>query len=235
MVSLIIDLVQEWRRLDERIAAVSAEIEALAEAGRRLRAPDDRAGGWPDHLKRRGGGDRQRHRLQAGTRLRGLAGARAEAGVDRGPHDPGQDLQTWQQIHENTVRAGRARRPGAAAEHSNAWSVALDRAGIEACCTATCSAMRSPTSSPASPGLYSRRGALTQRDGSPPMQHDKGSLRSTKGIPATPPPPSARLMGERAKVAPRGWLHVISLTSNIRGRPSSLELNSFPAKACEME
>jgi hypothetical protein len=31
MVGLIADLAQDWRRLDERIAAVSAEIEALAE------------------------------------------------------------------------------------------------------------------------------------------------------------------------------------------------------------
>ncbi len=31
MIGLIADLAQEWRRLDERIAAVSAEIEALAE------------------------------------------------------------------------------------------------------------------------------------------------------------------------------------------------------------
>ena len=29
MVGLIADLAQDWRRLDERIAAVSAEIEAL--------------------------------------------------------------------------------------------------------------------------------------------------------------------------------------------------------------
>jgi hypothetical protein len=31
MVGLIADLTQDWRRLDERVAAVSAEIEALAE------------------------------------------------------------------------------------------------------------------------------------------------------------------------------------------------------------
>src|SRR6516164_4255166 len=30
MISLISELIQDWRRLDERIAAVSAEIEALA-------------------------------------------------------------------------------------------------------------------------------------------------------------------------------------------------------------
>ena len=39
IVSLVADLAQDWRRLDERIAAVSAEIEALAQqddSGQRL-------------------------------------------------------------------------------------------------------------------------------------------------------------------------------------------------------
>src|SRR5262244_2137261 len=40
MVGLIADLAADWRRLDERIAAVSADIEALAE---QLPAPDDGA------------------------------------------------------------------------------------------------------------------------------------------------------------------------------------------------
>ena len=49
------------------------------------------------------------------------------------------------------------------------------------------------------------------------MPRDEGSLRSTKGIPATPPPPpSLASLGERAKVAPRGWLHVIFLTEGDR-------------------
>ena len=43
---------------------------------------DDGAWGGADHLERRGGGDRQRRRLHAGTRLRCLAGSRTEAGVD---------------------------------------------------------------------------------------------------------------------------------------------------------
>jgi hypothetical protein len=43
-------------------------------------------------------------------------------------------------------------------------------------------------------------------------------------------------LGERATVAPRGWLHVISLTSNIRREtPSSLGSTASPAKACEMD
>ena len=66
MVRLIADLAQDWRRLDERIATVSAEIEALAQQ-------DDGCQRF---------GDRQWRRLQARTRLRRLAGARAKAGVD---------------------------------------------------------------------------------------------------------------------------------------------------------
>ena len=49
------------------------------------------------------------------------------------------------------------------------------------------------------------------------MQHDKGSLRFTKEMPATPlRNHHSASLGERATVAPRGWLHVIRLTSNIR-------------------
>src|SRR4029453_12051419 len=36
MINLIGELVQDWRRLDERIASVSTEIEALAKPGREL-------------------------------------------------------------------------------------------------------------------------------------------------------------------------------------------------------
>jgi hypothetical protein len=41
IVSLIADLAQDWRRLDERIAAVSAEIEALAEQDESCHAGGD--------------------------------------------------------------------------------------------------------------------------------------------------------------------------------------------------
>ena len=42
---------------------------------------------------------------------RRLAGAHTEAGVDGGPHHPGQDIQARQQVREDSVRAGRTRRP----------------------------------------------------------------------------------------------------------------------------
>jgi hypothetical protein len=44
----------------------------------------------------------------------------------------GQDLQTRQHVSEDAVRAGCSRRAGTPAECRDAWSVALDRPGIEA-------------------------------------------------------------------------------------------------------
>jgi transposase len=66
MVPLIVDLAEDWRRLDDRIATVSAEIEMLAEAGRSLPTSDDGAGYRTNRLERCRGGDRQWHRLQPG-------------------------------------------------------------------------------------------------------------------------------------------------------------------------
>jgi hypothetical protein len=57
-------------------------------------------------------------------------------------------------------------------------------------------------SSPASSGRFSPEVRPTSR-GLRQMPRDKGSLRSSKGIPAPPPPPSLASLGERAKVAPR--------------------------------
>ena len=58
MARVIEDLAGDWRRLDERIEGLSAEIEALARAGLRLRAADERARHRADHLQRDGGRDR---------------------------------------------------------------------------------------------------------------------------------------------------------------------------------
>src|SRR6266705_6480925 len=67
--------------------------------------------------------------------------------------------------------------------------------------TATCWRSRSPTSSPASPGPFSPEAAPISR-GPPPMPCDKGSLGSTKGIPATPLRPHR----SPAVVSERRWL-----------------------------
>jgi transposase len=182
MVGLIADLAQDWRRLDERIAAVSTEIEALAEQDDSCQRLMTVPGVGPIISSAVVAAIGNGTGIQAGPRLWRLAGARAEAGVDGGSHNPGQDLQARQQVPENTVRAGRARRSRAAAERSDAGFVALGRASFKNGWTATCWRSRSPTSSPASPGRFARAVAPINRGS--PMQHDKGSLRFTKEMPA---------------------------------------------------
>ena len=97
MVRLIADLSEDWRRLDERIEAVSAEIETPRRERWQLPTLDDGSGCRPDHLQRRGGGDRQWRRLPSGPRFWRLARSGAEAGVDRRSHQARQDLQARQQ------------------------------------------------------------------------------------------------------------------------------------------
>src|SRR5262249_20013860 len=104
IVNLIGELVQDWRRLDERITAVSADIESLVEQDEACQRVMTVPGVGPIISSCLGGGDRQWRRVHAGTRLRRVAGTRTKAGVDRGSHDPGQDLQARQQISTDTVR-----------------------------------------------------------------------------------------------------------------------------------
>jgi transposase len=92
MVRVIEDLAGDWSRLDERIEGLSCEIETLArrDAGceRLMSVPgigrSSPARGW------------QRSALEMRSqrpRLRRLVGARSEADLDRGPHDPRQDIE----------------------------------------------------------------------------------------------------------------------------------------------
>ena len=131
IVRLIIDLAEDWRRLDNRIATVSAEIEALAEQD----GPCQRLMTVP------GIGPIISSAVVAAivmvaassrgaTSVLGLA--RPKTGVDRRSNDPRQDLQTRQQVPENAVRTGCPRHPGTTAGSCDARPMALDRAGIEA-------------------------------------------------------------------------------------------------------
>ena len=132
MVRVIEDLAGDWRRLDERIEGLSSEIEALARAGLRLRAADERARHRADHLQRDGGRDRRWRCVLQRPRLRRLAGARPKTDVDRGPHDPGQDIQARQSLPARSVRAGGMGRADQAEELGAPRAQALDRGGQEA-------------------------------------------------------------------------------------------------------
>src|SRR6516225_1148243 len=80
MVRVIEELASDWRRLDERIKGLSGEIEELAkrDAGCERACPaSDRSS------SRHGRRDRNRRGVLQGSRLRRLAGTRAQAGLDR--------------------------------------------------------------------------------------------------------------------------------------------------------
>jgi transposase len=124
-------LTQDWRRLDQRIAGVSAEIEALAEQ------------------------DVSCQRLMTVPGVGPIISSAVVAAIgnDAG-FKQGRDFGAWLGLvpkqestgdrtilgkvskrgntYPRAVRAGRARRPGTAAACGDAGFVALDRAGIEA-------------------------------------------------------------------------------------------------------
>jgi transposase len=107
MVHLIEGLAGDWRRLDERIEALSGEIDSLArqDAGceRLMSVP----GIGSDYLQRDGGGGRRRGCVRQGPRLRSLAGAGPEADLHGVSHDPGQDIQARQSLPARAVRSSR--------------------------------------------------------------------------------------------------------------------------------
>src|ERR1700682_917591 len=181
MIGLIADLAQDWRRLDERIAAVSAKIEALAKQ------------------------DVSVQRLMTVPGVGPIISSAVVAAIGNGTgFKQGRDFGAWLGLvpkQESTgdrtilgkifkrgnkylrtlfVQAAHVvleRRPSAAMRGLWPW---VEQNG----CTATCWRSRSPTSSPASPGRFSRAVAPINRGS--PMQHDKGWLRFTKEMPAPP-------------------------------------------------
>src|SRR5262245_4863602 len=70
MVHIIEDLAGDWRRLDERIDAVSTEIEELVHADEGAQVADERAWHRPAHLQRHGGRHRQGRCLWQKSRFR---------------------------------------------------------------------------------------------------------------------------------------------------------------------
>jgi transposase len=150
IVRLIADLAEDWRQLDERIAAVSAEIEALAAQDEHCQRLMSVPGVGPIISSAvvaaigTGAGFRQGRDFgawlglvpkQESTGDRTILGkiskhgnkAGAEAGIDRRSHHPGQDLQTRQQVPADAFRPGGSRRSGAPAAWGKARPVALDR------------------------------------------------------------------------------------------------------------
>ncbi len=190
MVGLIADLAQDWRRLDERIAAVSAEIEALARQ-------DDSC-----------------QRLMTLPGVGPIISSAVVAAIGNGNgFKQGRDFGAWLGLVRCSCRPPTSSWRGGRVRRCAVCGRGLSRHPSGS--IATCWRSRSPISSLVSPGQFSPAVEPTSR-GSPPMPN-KGSLGFTKGMAAIPPPPSLTTLGERATVAPRGWLHVIPLTATEDG------------------
>jgi transposase len=184
MVSLIADLMQDWRRLDERIETMSTEIEALALQD----------GGC--------------QRLMIVPGVGPIISSAMVAAIGNGAgFKQGRDFSAWLGLVPKQESTGDRTILGKISKRGNKYvrtlfvqaaQVVLVRRRAQQCkvcgpgsrrhrsgCTATCWQSRSPTNSPASPGRCSPEVRPTSR-GLLQMPRDEGSLRSTKGIPATP-------------------------------------------------
>jgi Transposase IS116/IS110/IS902 family len=132
MVSLMADLSQDWRRLDQRIEVVSTQIEALAQddnsCQRLMTVPDVGPIISSAVVAAIGNGAGFQQGRAFGAWL-GLVPKQESTG-DR--TILGKTLQARQQVPADAVRASDARRSGAAPESGHAQSVALNRAGIQA-------------------------------------------------------------------------------------------------------
>ena len=203
MVNLIAELMQDWRRLDERIETVSTEIEALARQDDSCQRLMTVPGVGPIISSAMVAAIGNGAGFKQGRDFGAWLGLVPKQEFDRGSHDPGQDLQTWQQILENTVRTGRARRSGAAAEHSKARSAALDRAGIEAAAPQHVGDRARQQTRP------HRLGGSRSRSGLPAEDCCKCRVTKARSGPPRgyPPPPSAtiaRLIGRASEGGSEG-------------------------------
>jgi transposase len=133
MLRLIEDLAGDWRRLNERIEAISGEIEALARQDQACERLMTVPGIGPIISSVMVGRDRHRRCVLEGPRLRRLARPGAEADLDRRPHDPRQHIEARQSLSARPVRAGGVGRVGQAREEVGAlWAQVVDRSSQEA-------------------------------------------------------------------------------------------------------
>ena len=141
MLRVIEDLAGDWRRLDERIEGLSSEIEVLARRDvgceRLMTVP----GIGPIISRRDGGRSRHRGCVHERPRLCCLAGPGPQANLNRRPHHPRQDIETWESLPARSVRSGRVGRIDQAEELGSSRAQALARNGQEAA-TSQCSRYR---------------------------------------------------------------------------------------------
>src|ERR1700739_2773190 len=230
MAGLIADLAQDWRRLDERIAAVSAEIEALAEQDDSCQRLMTVPGVGPiissAGVAAIGNGTGFKQGRDFGAWL-GLVPKQESTG-DR--TILGKISKRGQQVPENTVRAGRSRRSRGAPERSDAGFVALGRASFK-------------TAAPQHVGDRARQQARPHRLGGSRARrhlstedHPCSMTKARSGSPRRCPPPLSatitRLMGRASDGGSEGMASrdPADVKTSER-RLSSLVSTAFPPRS----
>jgi transposase len=116
MIAIIHGLCDDWRHLDRRIEAITAEIEEISQKERNCRRLMTVPGIGPmistAMVAAVGAGDA----FERGARLRRLARSSAAAVLDRRRTDPRSHLQARQQVPAHALHPGGERHPDAAAE-----------------------------------------------------------------------------------------------------------------------
>ena len=132
LLRLISELDEDWRRLDERLQALSAEIESLSDNDVACQRLMTVPGIGPIISSAVVAAIGTGSGFKQGRDFAAWLGLVPEAGVDRRSHQARQDLQARQQVPTHPLCAGRPRRPPAASRRGHARSLALDRAGLQA-------------------------------------------------------------------------------------------------------
>ena len=142
--------------------------------GRRVRAAGERSRHRTDHLQRYGGRDRNWRGVLQRSRLRRLAGTRAKADLDRGSHNPGQDIKRGNRYLRVLFVQAAWVVLNEAEEMGGTWAQTMDRERPRNDCIATCWRSRLPINWRGSLGAFwlvdetSRRGGPW--DQSPSLQ-----------------------------------------------------------------
>lgn len=121
MMRILEELVGDWRRHDERIDAVSGEIQALAHSDADCQHLIERSRRQSHYRHRHGGGHRQRSSFHQRTEFRRLARLGAETNVDRRQNNSWAYYEAWQQLSALTLRPCRPVRTQASGELAQAW------------------------------------------------------------------------------------------------------------------
>ena len=181
---LIAELDEDWRHLDERLKALSAEILSLSENDPACQRLMTVPGIGPIISSAVVASIGTGSGFKQGRDFAAWLGLVPKQEFDRRPHQTRQDLQAGQQIPAHPLCAGRPRCPRAAPRHGDARPLAVDRTGFQALGASQSAGDRARQQArPYCLGRACARSPLRAKDHSRCL--DRASLSSSPGLTAT--------------------------------------------------